>query len=65
MKVAPFTTGILEYNISRGFPGMLGSIDCIYWSWKNYPAAWYEQFKGHKKDRAIIREAVADHEAWI
>jgi hypothetical protein len=37
----------------------------MYWSWKNYPAAWYEQFKGNKKDSAIIREAVADHETWI
>jgi hypothetical protein len=59
------TARLLEENAARGFPGMLGSIDCMYWSWKNCPAAWHIQFKGHKKDSTIILEAVADHETWI
>ena len=43
------TARLLEFNKNRGFPGMLGPIDCIHWSWKNCPAAWHGQFKGHKK----------------
>ena len=56
------TARLLEENAARGFPGMLGSIDCMHWSWKNCPAAWHGQFKGQKKDSTIILEAVADHE---
>ena len=59
------TARLLEFNAARGFPGMLGSIDCMHWSWKNCPAAWHGQFQGHKKDSTIILEAVADHETWI
>jgi hypothetical protein len=59
------TARLLEMNKARGFPGMLGSIDCMHWRWKNCPAAWHGQFKGHKKDATIILEAVADQETWI
>ncbi|XP_068344296.1 uncharacterized protein [Pyrus communis] len=23
-----------------GFPGMIGSLDCMHWQWKNYPIGW-------------------------
>jgi hypothetical protein len=59
------TARLLEFNADRGFLGMLGSIDCMHWSLKNCPAAWYGQFKGYKKDPTIVLEAVADHETCI
>jgi hypothetical protein len=31
---------ILQVNESRGFPGMLGSIDCMHWRWEKCPLAW-------------------------
>lgn len=37
---------ILELNTKRGFPGCIGSLDCMHWRWKNCPTAWAGQFKG-------------------
>ena len=33
------TARLLAIGESRGFPGMLGSIHCMHWSWKNCPIA--------------------------
>ena len=34
------TARLLALGEERGFSGMLGSIDCMHWSWKNCPSAW-------------------------
>ncbi|KAG1439637.1 hypothetical protein G6F56_012229 [Rhizopus delemar] len=56
---------LLEEGEARGFPGMLGSLDCMHWEWKNCPAAWHGQFIGKEKTPTIILEAVASYDLWI
>jgi hypothetical protein len=54
---------IAESNAARGFPGCIGSIDCMHWRWKNCPKALAGQFKGYKKDGpTVVLEAVVDQD---
>ncbi|XP_021745063.1 uncharacterized protein LOC110711007 [Chenopodium quinoa] len=56
---------ILHQNEMRGFPSMIGSIDCMHWEWKNCPTAWKAQYAGRSKNATLILEALADQDLWI
>ncbi|CAH9124355.1 unnamed protein product [Cuscuta epithymum] len=56
---------LLEKATKRGFPGMIGSIDCMHREWRNCPTAWAGQFTGHKHKLTIVLEAVASYDTWI
>jgi hypothetical protein len=55
----------LAINETRGFFGMFGSIDCMYYEWKNCPVAWQGDFGDWDGKKSIILEAVTDQNLYI
>ncbi|XP_021814552.1 uncharacterized protein LOC110757284 [Prunus avium] len=56
---------LLQKSETRGFPGMVGSIDCMHWQWKNCPTAWQGDYGNWKGQKSIILEAVAGFDKWV
>ncbi|CAN0916005.1 hypothetical protein LINGRAHAP2_LOCUS29464 [Linum grandiflorum] len=56
---------LLDHSSRCGFPGMIGSIDCMHWEWKNCPSAWAGQYTVYKKKPSIVLEVVASYDTWI
>ncbi|XP_070675663.1 protein ALP1-like [Malus domestica] len=49
---------LLKKGEMRGFPGMIGSIDYMHWTWKNCPSAWqgaYGDRKGSKMFNNVLQ----------
>lgn len=55
----------LDENVERGFPGMLCSIDCMQWLWKNCQIAWQGTYRGKEKHNFVVLEAVASYDLWF
>lgn len=56
---------LMRINEARGFPGMIGSIDCMHWEWANCPTGWAGVYKGHKGKPTMILEVVASQDLRI
>ncbi|XP_020964109.1 uncharacterized protein LOC107648299 [Arachis ipaensis] len=57
---------LLQMTEGHGFPGMLGSIDCMHWQWKNCPKAWKGMYmSGYRRVATIVLEVVASSDFWI
>ncbi|XP_019172075.1 PREDICTED: putative nuclease HARBI1 [Ipomoea nil] len=57
---------LMQIGEQRGFPGMLGSIDCMHWELRSCPTAWHGQYvRGDHGYPTIILEAVASADLWI
>ena len=55
----------MDENEKRGFPGMMGSIDCTHWRWKNCPIAWQGMYQDRHHNRSIVAEAIAGHDMYF
>ncbi|XP_050150572.1 uncharacterized protein LOC126625553 [Malus sylvestris] len=56
---------LLRNGKMRDIPGIIRSIDCMHWTWKNCPSAWQEAYDDRKRAKNIILEAVASFDTWI
>ncbi|CAK8565464.1 unnamed protein product [Lathyrus sativus] len=57
---------LMQMGEARGFLGMLGSIDCMHWEWKNCPVALKGQYvRGDHGKPTVMLEAVASQDLWI
>ena len=52
---------LLDEGLAAGWPGCLGSIDCMHWQWKNCPSSWKGMFQGRNHVATVKLEAIADH----
>ncbi|XP_074376968.1 uncharacterized protein LOC141718482 [Apium graveolens] len=50
---------LLARGEQRGFPGMIGSTDCMHWEWKNCPSGWGGAYSGQSPvfDKVIVGDS--------
>jgi hypothetical protein len=59
-----YTKILMAINENRGWSGMLGSIDCMHWTWKNCSKACHLHYCGRSNDPTIIEVVVFEY-LWI
>lgn len=52
-------------NAARGFPRMLGSVDCTHWQWKMCPISWQGMYQDTNRKRSTVAEAIAGHDMYF
>lgn len=48
-----------------GFPGCVGSLDCMHVPWKNAPKLWQGAYANRDKSTSIILQAWCDHDLYV
>jgi hypothetical protein len=62
MKEMSNPEGFLSVAENKGFPGIIGSLDCIHWKWKHCSIAWHGYFtSGKYNGPALVLEASASY----
>ncbi|XP_024016122.1 uncharacterized protein LOC112089284 [Eutrema salsugineum] len=56
---------LLDVGQSRGFSGIIGSIDCMHWEWKNCPTAWRGQYTRGSEKPTIVLKVVTSYDLWF
>ncbi|XP_026417020.1 uncharacterized protein LOC113312485 [Papaver somniferum] len=56
---------ILAENEARGFPGMIGSVDCFHWAWRACPMDQAGSHSGYKSYPSVVLQVVATYDRWI
>ncbi|XP_073357819.1 uncharacterized protein [Aegilops tauschii subsp. strangulata] len=56
---------LLAISEARGWPGLLESLECMHWKWKNPPKDLQGQYQGHVKKPTIILGEVASQDLRI
>ncbi|XP_026440496.1 uncharacterized protein LOC113339437 [Papaver somniferum] len=56
---------LMKENAARGFPEMLGSLDCMHCGWRVCPLDEAGTHTGHKSYHTRVLEAVASYDRWF
>ena len=64
-KTAADVASVVNDFAANGFPGCIGSIDCVHIRWDNCPAMWRNLYKGKNSYPTISYEVTVAHDKTI